>query len=327
MRMRRPIFWMGVLLVGLVLAGFLDTLGGPKWYGFSELWQPTSRLAAQVLWEIRVPRMLAALLVGLLLSVSGLLLQTISHNPLADPSIIGVNAGANLALIIGGLTGITLTVLNAFWLAMLGAMTAFLMIIALSLSKRGFDPLRLLLGGTVFSGFISSLSMALSLMTNTGQQFRVILVGGFSGTNYQQVLLLGLVAIVVLGGVRLFATAFTLLELDQQTTVGLGISVKHLMTIAIVLIVLAAGSSVAVGGNIGFVGLGVPQMVNFLHPGSFKANVFPVAVCGGIFMLLADWVAKTAISSVALPLSALSAIVGGICLFILVMVKQKVVTS
>ncbi|KRM09250.1 FecCD family ABC transporter permease [Lentilactobacillus farraginis] len=315
------------LIISLGLAGLLDTLGGVKWLPISEFWQSTSGLTAQVLWEIRVPRTLAAMLVGSLLAVGGLLLQTISHNPLADPSIIGVNAGANLALIIGTLSGIALTVINSFWLAISGALAAFLIIIGLSSSKRGFDPLRLLLGGTVFSGFISSISMALSFVTNTSQQFRVILVGGFSGANYQQVGLLVVAAVIVFGGIGFFRTAFTLLGLDRQTTVGLGISFKYLMTAAIGFIVLAAGSAVAVGGNIGFVGLGIPQMIHFIHPGSFKANVLPVALGGSLFMVLADLIAKTAAGSVELPLSALSAIVGGIGLFILVTFKKKVVSS
>ncbi|QHB51285.1 iron chelate uptake ABC transporter family permease subunit [Lentilactobacillus hilgardii] len=315
----------GCLLLALGFAVLLDTLGGPKWYGISEFWRPTSKLATQILWDVRIPRVLAAMLVGILLATGGLLLQTISHNPLADPSIIGVNAGANLALIAGELAGLALTVLNAFWLALIGALLAFLVVIGFSLNKKGFSPLRLLLGGTIFSGFLSSISMAVSFMTNNTQQFRVILAGGFSGANYEQVGLLVLVAIVVVGSVFFFRTEFTLLGLDHQTTVGLGLSFKKLMGIAIALIVLAAGSSVAVGGNIGFVGVGVPQMVNFVHPGSFKANVFPIALCGGIFMLFADLISKAAVSSVELPLSALSAIVGGIVLFILVAFKKKVV--
>ncbi len=262
---------------------------------------------------------------GMLLAIAGLLLQTISHNPLADPSIIGVNAGANFALIIGQLCGFSLTILNSFWLAIVGALAAFCVVIGLSMNRRGFNPLRLLLGGTIFSGFISSLSYAVSFITNTTQQFRVLLVGGFSGANYQQVGWLSLIAIVVVAGIWTFKTAFTLLGLDSRTTVGLGVSYKPLMIMAVILIVLAAGGSVAVGGNIGFIGLGIPQMIQFIHPGSFRDNLLPIALCGADFMMLADLIAKAAVPSVELPLSALSAIVGGCVLFLIVAFRRRVV--
>lgn len=302
-----------VALVAVVLiAILLDIFGGTRWYSVSDLWRPSTKLVGEVIWKIRVPRALAAAMTGMLLALAGLLLQTVSHNPLADPSIIGVNAGANLAMIVGELLGISLTILNAFWLSLVGALLAFVVVIGLSMSGHGFNPLRLLLGGTIFSGFISSISYAVSFITNTTQQFRVLLVGGFSGANYQQVLLLGIVVIIVLGGAVMFQTELTLLGLDSKTSVGLGVSFKRLMI-------------VAVAGNIGFIGLGIPQIVNFVHPGSFKSNLAAVALCGSGFMLIADLIAKTAISSVELPLSALSAIVGGVVLFIIVAFRREAV--
>lgn len=317
-----------VALVAVVLiAILLDIFGGTRWYSVSDLWRPSTKLVGEVIWQIRVPRALAAAMTGMLLALAGLLLQTVSHNPLADPSIIGVNAGANLAMIVGELLGISLTILNAFWLSLVGALLAFVVVIGLSMSGHGFNPLRLLLGGTIFSGFISSISYAVSFITNTTQQFRVLLVGGFSGANYQQVLLLGIVVIIVLGGAVMFQTELTLLGLDSKTSVGLGVSFKRLMIVAVVLVVLAAGSSVAVAGNIGFIGLGIPQIVNFVHPGSFKSNLAAVALCGSGFMLIADLIAKTAISSVELPLSALSAIVGGVVLFIIVAFRREAVSA
>lgn len=325
-RTKNGMLWL--ILVGLLGLGIvLNVLGGPKWYSLSQLWQPSSQLIHDVIWTMRIPRMLASVFVGILLAMSGALLQTISRNPLADPSILGINAGANLALIIGGVTGIALSIANTVWLALLGAGCAFLIVIFLSMSKNGLDPLRLILGGTIFSGFVSCISFAVSMITNTTQQFKNLLVGGFSGVNYQQVLLLAIVTVIVLAGVTAFRTGFTLLAMDEKTVEGLGISVRTLWLFAAIFVILAAGASVAVGGNIGFVGLGIPQLINVLHPGSFKQNIGLTAVAGGTFMVFADLFAKTAVAGIELPLAGLSALIGGFLLFAIVAFGRQVARS
>lgn len=317
-----------IILVGLlVIFAGLNLLGGAHWYGISSLWQSPNSLVGKVLWDMRVPRMLASILVGALLAISGLLLQTISHNPIADPSILGINAGANLALIVGGVMGIGMTVLNTVWLSLIGACLAFVAVMGLSISKHGASPLRLILGGTVFSGFISCLSYAVSVVTNTTEQYRNLLVGGFSSSTYGQVVLLGIVLAVVLVGVLAYRSGFTLLAMDQQTTHGLGVRTSQLWIVAAVLIVLATAASVAVGGNIGFVGLGIPQLIQVLRPGSFRQNLIVTLLAGGTFMTLADLIAKAAVPTVELPMAALSALCGGCLLFIMVVFSRQVVRT
>lgn len=313
-------------LIGLLLiSAVLNVLGGPHWYSVTALWQPPTELISNIIWGMRVPRMLASVMVGALLAVSGLLLQTIAHNPIADPSILGINAGANLALIIGGVIGIGMSIGNTIWLSLIGAGVAFTVVLGLSLSHHGIEPLRLILGGTVFSGFISCLSYAVSVVTNTSEQYRNLLVGGFSSVTYGQIWLLAGALVIVIISVVTCSTGFTLLALDEQTTQGLGVATGRLWLIAAGLIIIATGVSVSVGGNIGFVGLGIPQLINVLRPGSFKQNVGSTMLAGAIFMTLADLIAKTAMPSVELPLAALSAMCGGCLLFIMVLLGRQVV--
>lgn len=325
-RTKNTVLWV-VLICLFIIGMFLNVLGGPKWYAPTEIWQSSTVLIHQVIWSMRIPRMIASVLVGILLAMSGALLQTISRNPLADPSILGINSGANLALIIGGVSGLTLTITNTVWLALVGAGVAFVSVILLAMSKKGLDPLRLILGGTIFSGFVSCISFAVSMVTNTTQQFKNLLVGGFSGVNYKQVIFLVVVTIIVLCGVTAFRTGFTLLAMDEKTVVGLGISVRTLWAVASLLVILAAGASVSVGGNIGFVGLGIPQLINVLHPGSFKQNIGLTVIAGGTFMVFADLFAKTAVATVELPLAGLSALIGGILLFIIVAFGRQVIRT
>lgn len=316
-----------VLVCLLVIAMVANVLGGSHWYQLSDLWFSNHALTGKVIWGMRVPRMLASTMVGALLAVSGLLLQTISHNPIADPSILGINAGANLALIIGGVLGLEMSIFNTVWLSIAGAFVAFIAVMGLAVSRHGVAPLRLILGGTVFSGFISCLSYAISVMTNTTEQYRNLLVGGFSSSTYGQDELLAVVLVIVILGILRFQRGFTVLAMDQQTTRGLGVSTGLLWQLAAGLIVLATAASVAVGGNIGFVGLGIPQLIYAIRPGSFKQNVGATLIAGAVFMTTADLIAKAAVPSVELPMAALSALFGGCLLFIMVVFGRQVIKA
>ncbi|MBT9670661.1 iron chelate uptake ABC transporter family permease subunit [Secundilactobacillus kimchicus] len=313
-----------LLVTGLLLVAIgLDLFGGAHWFSPLSVISPGTSQA--VLLGMRFPRTLCALMVGALLAVGGLLLQTVSHNPIADPSILGINAGATLALVIGGVSGVALTVGHAALLALIGAGLAYVIVLLLAVAGTGVDPLRLLLGGTVFSGFISCLTYAISVVTNTTQAFRNLLIGGFSGVDYGQVSLLAVATVIVVGLTWLNRASFTLMALDHETFKGLGASLPVLWGLTTIVIMVAAASSVAVAGNIGFVGLGVPQLVNAIIPGSFKQNLGPTLLTGAGFMTLADFCVKGFVAGTELPLAALSAIIGGVALFGLVAFGQKVI--
>lgn len=220
-----------------------------------------------------------------------------------------------------------MTIFNTVWLSIIGACTAFVVVMSLSMSRHGVAPLRLILGGTVFSGFISCLSYAISVVTNTTEQYRNLLVGGFSSSTYGQDELLIVVLVIVVLGVWRFQAGFTLLAMDQETTRGLGVSTGLLWLIASGLIVLATAASVAVGGNIGFVGLGIPQLIYAMRPGSFRQNAGATLLAGGAFMTIADLIAKAVVPSVELPMAALSALFGGCLLFVMVVFGRQVVKA
>lgn len=304
-----------VLVVGLML---LNLCAGVKWYAVSELWHVNNTLSTHILWSIRVPRLLCVSMVGGLLALSGLLMQSLSRNPIADPSILGVNAGAMLALMVGSLFGLSLSVINTMWLSMVGAAIAFVIVLMIAMTRQGLDVLRFILGGTVFASFVSCLAYAISLLTNTTMQFRNLLVGGFSAATYPHVWLLGGDVIIVLIVITLMRKQLNLLVLDDTTARSLGAKPALTRIGAAVLVVISAGASVAVAGNIGFVGLGIPQIVGYLHPDRVERNVCPTFMLGAAFMLIVDTLGKTLAAPSELPLSALSAICGGAFLFLII---------
>lgn len=308
------------LFLLLCLLAILSTAAGVKWYGPLH-WFTAAPLTKQILLTIRLPRTLAAIFVGGMLALSGQLMQNVSHNPIADPSILGVNAGAMLALMIGGLAGINLNIFNSLWLSLLGASLAFVLVLGLAMRPRGLDVLRFILGGTVVSSLITCIAYALGILSNQTAQYRNLLVGGLANVTMTQVKALLIVTMILIIGVVSFHQELSLLILDDSTARGLGVRPGRTRLIASLLVVLAAAMAVAVGGNIGFVGLGVPQIINYWHPDRFERNVLPTMLLGASFMLAVDLLAKTLNHPNELPMSALSAICGGI--FLMAMLHRK----
>lgn len=305
-----------LLLVGLAV---IATAAGVKWYG-PLTWFHAAPLTQKILLTIRLPRTLAAMLVGAMLALAGQLMQHLSHNPIADPSILGVNAGAMLALMLGGLAGVSLNIFNTMWLSVLGATGAFVVVLGLAMRRRGLDVLRFILGGSVVSSLITCIAYAVGILTNQTAQYRNLLVGGFANVTMSQVHALFWVMAGLLAAVACFHKELSLLILDDSTARGLGVRPQRTRLIASGLVVISAAMAVAVGGNIGFVGLGVPQLVNYWHPDRFARNVVPTLLLGASFMLAVDILAKTLNAPNELPLSALSAICGGV--FLMAMLKQ-----
>lgn len=325
--MKRKTLWrfnIALLLLLCVLA-ILSTAAGVKWYGPLS-WLSASHLTQQILLTIRLPRTLAAILVGGMLALSGQLMQNVSHNPIADPSILGVNAGAMLALMIGGLAGLNLNIFNSLWLSLLGAGVAFVIVLGLAMRRRGLDVLRFILGGTVVSSLITCIAYAVGILTNQTAQYRNLLVGGFANVTMGQVHALLVVMGILLIAVACFHKELSLLVLDDSTARGLGVRPGRTRLIASLLVVLSASMAVAVGGNIGFVGLGVPQLINYWHPDRLERNVLPTMLLGSSFLLIVDILAKTLNAPNELPLSALSAICGGIFLMMMLN-RQKAVVA
>ncbi|MDC4184764.1 iron ABC transporter permease [Loigolactobacillus coryniformis] len=317
-----------LILIILLIGGFIINLcSGPTWFSPLTLVHPKAGLQTQTILSVRLPRAITSVLVGAELAVAGQLLQTISRNPIADPAILGVNSGANLALIVGTVLGIPFTIGARFGLALFGALIAFCVVLGLSMTRNGMQPLRLILGGSIFSGFLVSVAYAVSLLTQTTAQYRTLLVGGFSGITYDSVWLLAVILLVLLVVIFYLRDSLTILTLNDQLAQSLGSKRNGTRILASLMIVLAAGGCVAVAGNIAFVGLGIPQCIAILSGHRFKQTVGQVLLAGGVFLSFGDALAKSARPPFELPLGALSAILGGLFLFAFLWRKQGALTT
>jgi len=314
-----------VLLIGTIVSGVVSLAFGSEPLKLSGVVEAlTARLRGSsgadpvydtIVWELRAPRVLMAMIVGAGLAIAGACIQTLVRNPLADPYLLGISAGAGvgatLVIVIGAFTALGAWALSAGALG--GALAATGLVFGVSILQGGITPLRLILTGVVMSAAFSSVSSFLVFISDDPQATQSVLfwlLGSLSAATWAQIPPAGLA--VILGVVALLALHSWLDALAAGTDVasGLGVPVKTLRISLFILTSLLVGVAVAVAGGIGFVGLVVPHVARLLVGARHRA-VLPVAAVGGaLFMVWVDALARTAVSPQEIPLSVVTGIVG-----------------
>ncbi len=264
-----------------------------------------------VVWSVRLPRLLVAALVGSSLAIAGALLQTAVRNPLADPGLLGVSAGAALAVMTA------LLFLPAFpellpLFGFGGGIAAMAVLLLASAGAPGRDhPLRLVLCGVALQSlFFAGVSVLTFLFAERAPSFVGFTLGSLNGVGWREA---GIVAVPAIAGAALALLATRPLDvmlLDEASASGVGLSVRNArIGVACVGALLAAGA-VAVAGLVGFVGLVVPNAVRLLVGPGHRA-LLPLAALGGsAFVVLADTAARTVLAPVELPVGVPRACVG-----------------
>ena len=237
--------------------------------------------------ELRLPRTVLALIVGAALGVAGALMQAITRNPLADPGILGVNAGAAGAVVIA-IWGFGITATSGLvWFAFAGAaITSVVVYLLGSLGRGGPTPVRLALAGTALSAFLLALTRAVTLLdTNTLDQFRFWAVGSLSGRDAE--VTRNVAGFVVAGLVMAVAASRSLnaLALGEDAAAALGVRINRTRAVTGLAIVLCCGAAVAAVGPIGFVGLVVPHAMRVWF-GPDQRWLVPACALGGAVVLV-----------------------------------------
>lgn len=323
----------GILLVCAVFFSSLLALqNGPIAMSSSELWlalwndNATSNHA--ILFDIRLPRILMSLLVGAGLAVSGAVMQGLFRNPLADPGLVGVSAGAalgaGLAIVLGGWLFVEVPMwllpLNAFIFGL--AVTWIVYLIANN--RQGTQVATLLLAGVAMQAFAGAAMGLLSYLAND-QQLRDLTfwnLGSFGASAWNNFYICALVSIPALFALLSFSKHLNAMLLGEAEAEHLGISVENVKRISIVLVSLIVGTSVASVGAIGFVGLVVPHVVRLAFGSDHKFLLPASAGLGALLLVVADTFARTIISPAELPIGILTALIG--CpFFIFLILKQR----
>ena len=274
-----------------------------------------------ILLYVRLPRTVACLLAGAALSVSGAVIQSVLHNKLASPSIIGVNAGAGLAVTVccacGAISGWAVA-----GSAFLGACISVLLIVAVA-EKAGASRTTVILGGVAVNAFLNALSEALTtLIPEIGMMTADFRVGGFGSVSHVRLIPAGVLILLALGAVFLLHNELDVLALGEETARGLGMEVRKMRTLLLVLAAMLAGAAVSFGGLLGFIGLIVPHAVRKITGSESKYLLPMCAVCGAAFVTVCDTAARVVFSPYELPVGIVLSVLGG-PFFLVLLLKGK----
>ncbi|HBR8857947.1 iron ABC transporter permease [Klebsiella pneumoniae] len=314
---RRPRPRLALLLLTLLLiAASLVHLGlGARWIAPQTVlralleYDPRN-FEQRIIIDLRLVRLAAALLTGAALGVAGLLLQTVIRNPLGEPHILGLNAGASLAVVATSALGLSL---GAFPVgrpltAACGAGLLFGGVMALASAGRGgATPLRITLCGVALSGFASAVTAAILILDEqTLLAMRTWLAGDLAGLNWSTLQ----TALIGLSVALLIAPRLNVLALGDKVALGLGVNLVQTRLLGLLAIALLCGAAVAVAGPIGFVGLVVPHVVRRLVTEDIRLALPLAAPVGALALVLADIAARTLVAPQELATGAMTALVG-----------------
>nr|CDS55611.1 iron-dicitrate transporter subunit; membrane component of ABC superfamily; KpLE2 phage-like element [Serratia symbiotica] len=308
------IFWLSLFSWSPVPIG--------SWQAISALLPgKVSVLSQALVLNLRLPRSLVAILLGASLAVAGCLLQTLTRNPLASPSLLGINAGASLAMVVT--SAFDPSWVAGYSIALLAAMGGGLSWGVVMLLGRGWDTAgdrsRLILGGVAVSALCAALTRA-TLLLAEDHAWGIFhwLAGGIAHVRWREFWQLLPFSILLLPLAWLFASRLNLLQLSDDSARTLGIRLGQLRLLVNLVVVLLVGSCVSVAGPVAFLGLLVPHMAR-AWIGNDLRLMLPIGMLfGAVLMLLADLLARAVAFPAELPAGAMLALIGAPCFIWLV---------
>jgi iron complex transport system permease protein len=271
----------------------------------------TSGEKITIIREIRLPREIAAIFVGAALAVSGAIMQGMTRNPLADPGLLGLSAGANAALAITIAIIPSANYFSTMVMCFLGAAIGAMLVFGISsMKKGGFSPLRIVLAGSAISAFLYAIAEGVGIYFKISKDVSMWTAGGMIGTTWDQLQII--VPFIVIGIViSLFLSRqLTILSLNEEVAVGLGQKTTQIKSILFAIMIILAGASVALVGNMAFIGLMIPHIVRVVVGTDYRYILPMSALTGATFMLLADTLGRTLHSPYETPVVAIVSILG-----------------
>ena len=297
----------GGLVLLLLVIMFFSLFLGSVFLNPGDLWQ------SEILWQIRLPRVILAAFIGLLLAVSGVILQGVLKNPLADPYILGISAGAGVGAAISIALGAQFVVFGFSSVpatAFLFALLAVFIVYKLSQVAGKTATETLILAGVALSAFCSAILSLIIIMTGNLQTIYFWLLGSLSAANWSNVLT---VIPYALGGAIVayfFSKELNALLLGEEMAITLGVNVENTRLILIFMASLMTAAAVSVSGLIGFVGLIIPHWIRLIIGPNHRLLIPVSALSGMLLMIVADTIARTILSPMEIPIGIIMSLVG-----------------
>lgn len=297
-----------IMFVVAILFGAADTT-------FEDLWHAIvgskSSDAISVIRDIRLPREIAAIFVGAALATAGAIMQGMTRNPLADPSLLGLTAGANLMLAVKFAFFPSISYLGTIIFCFIGALLGAAIVFGIgSVKKGGLSPYRIVLAGAAVSTFLFALEQGIGLYFKVSKDVTMWTAGGLIGTSWAQLNMI--IPFIVVGMIAaiIFSRQLTVLSLNEEVAIGLGQKVMIVKTILFSIVIMLAGTAVALAGNLVFIGLMIPHITRAIVGTDYRFIIPMTVIIGATFMLFADTVARTINAPYETPIIAVLAVLG-----------------
>ncbi|WP_233520568.1 FecCD family ABC transporter permease [Flocculibacter collagenilyticus] len=277
----------------------------------------------RIVWDLRLPRTLLAFLAGAGLAIAGLILQTVTRNPLADPYLFGISSGASLGVVItialiGSSAGGAISIA-----AFAGSLGAMFLLIAITSRHANYQVEIMLLAGVALSFLFSALTSLLLYWTEPQAVTAILFwtLGSFSRADWSGLVFPTLVVVACLVFMVASRRQLNALLLGDESAITLGINVKQFRIVMLVLSSLITATLVSICGGIGFVGLMIPHIVRFFISQGSAQGMLMTALVGGVFMVWVDVLSRTLLNNQELPVGIITAATGSI--FFLALLYRK----
>jgi iron complex transport system permease protein len=327
-----------LLIVALVLLMFVSCLIGVADIGIDEAWKAllsvfsgskgssqVSENTQYIIFNLRLPRTLLAVLSGAGLSVCGVAFQAIFRNPLSDPYVLGVSSGASLGAAIAIITGLNGFIWGISGLSFLTALASVMLIVGISSIGNRLHTTTLLLAG-ISLNFLIAAVVSLLMVLNHQSMDKIIFwtMGSLASATFENTGIVALFVVIGIGVTGLYAKDLNALLLGNQTAKTIGINVERTKRIILLVSTLMIAVIVSFTGVIGFVGLVVPHVVRLLV-GADNRRIIPYSLLGGmLFMLSADVISRTVMPPSELPIGSITSLIGSpVFIYLLFNAKKR----
>ena len=300
-----------LLVIGMVLAVRSGSVPISFSDIFNSIFNYNETLELMLVKDVRIPRALCIVFTGGILGATGAMIQGVTRNPIAEPSILGVSQGATLVISIFYAAGIAVNTKNVMIASFIGALiTGIIVLMFISKKANNNSIAKILLAGTAMSTFFMSLTTIIGLLSNQSQMIGFWVAGGFRNVSWSDFNLVSVVGILgLLAGVFL-SPKINILNLGDDVAIGLGESPERIRIITLIVVIPMCAAAVAVGKNIAFVGLIIPQIVRKILGEDYRRNIPCSFLLGAVLLTYADIAARMIFNPYETPIGVFTALIG-----------------
>lgn len=312
-----------ILIIGVIFA----VVVGVSHMSMTQIWNSifnySEVLELMLIRDVRIPRVLSVLMTGGILGITGAMIQGVTRNPIAEPSLLGISQGATLVIAVFYAMGIAINTTSVMMASLMGALISALIVINfISGQAKNNSITKILLAGTSMSTFFISLTTIIGLLSNRSQLIAFWVAGGFRNATWTDFKLVFVVGVIGTAIAMMLSKKINILSLGDDVAIGLGENPQRIRLVVFLLMIPMCAAAVAVGKNIGFVGLIVPQIIKKIFGEDYK-KVIPFSfLLGAVLLTYSDIAARMIYSPYETPIGIFTALIG-VPFFIVMARKEK----